>query len=148
MPETTKLIDEMAEDIFALFRVIASARSRGQTGSSDLSESEFVTLDILSKEGPITIGAVQKRVGVAPAQMSRVVRALEVEGGRGFVECKINPDDRRCVNLSLTDAGRKAFVAFRHSRLSSFRTILEALEPADRGEFMRMLKCIGDAFTP
>ncbi len=138
----------MAEEVFGLFKVIAAARSRKQTGSTDLSETEFVTLDVLTKEGPLTIGEVQKRVGVAPAQMSRVVRALEVEGGRGFVECKINPKDRRRVNLTLTDAGANAFASFRHSRLSSFHTILGALEPTDRTEFMRMLKLIGDAFTP
>ncbi len=137
----------MAEEVFGLFKVIASARSRKQTGTSDLSETEFLTLDVLSKEGPLTIGEVQKRVGVAPAQMSRVVRALEEESGRGFVDCKINPKDRRRVNLSLTEAGKKAFAAFRHSRLSSFRTVLGALEPDDRKEFMRMLKLIGDAFS-
>lgn len=148
MPESTQQqMDMMAEEVFGLFKVVATARSRKQTGGSDLSETEFLTLDVLTKEGPLTIGEVQKRVGVAPAQMSRVVRALEVEGGRGFVECKINPNDRRRVNLALTDSGNKAYAAFRRSRLSSFLTVLGALDPDDRVEFMRMLKRIGDAFA-
>jgi len=136
----------MAEEIFALFKVVAAARSRRPASSSDLSETEFLALDALAKDGPLTIGEVQKRIGVVPAQMSRIVRSLEVEGGRGYVKCKINPKDRRRIDVSLTDSGRRALAAFRHGRLASFYTVLEALDPADRTEFMRMLKCIRDAF--
>ncbi len=136
----------MVEEIFALFKVIAAARSRRPSSSSDLSETEFLAMDVLAKDGPLTIGEVQKRIGVVPAQMSRIVRSLEVEGGRGFVECKINPKDRRRIDVSLTDSGNKALGAFRQGRLASFYTVLEALDPADRTEFMRMLRCIRDTF--
>ena len=146
MPESRKLLDQMVEEIFALFKVIAAARSRRPSSSSDLSETEFLALDVLAKDGPLTIGEVQKRIGVVPAQMSRVIRSLEVEGGRGYVECKINPKDRRRIDVSLTDSGTKALGAFRQARLASFYIVLEALDPADRTEFMRMLKCIHNAF--
>lgn len=146
MPESRKLLDQMAEEIFALFKVVASARLRRPSGSSDLSETEFLALDALAKDGSLTIGEVQKRIGVVPAQMSRIIRSLEVEGGRGYVECKINPKDRRRINVSLTDSGTKVLNAFRHARLASFYTVLEALDPSDRTEFMRMLKRIRDAF--
>jgi len=146
MPESRKMLDAMAEEIFALFKVIATARSRRPASASDLSETEFLALDVLAKDGPLTIGEVQKRIGVVPAQMSRIVRSLEVEGGRGFVECKINHKDRRRIDVSLTDSGKRALNAFRQARLSSFYTALEALKPTDRCEFMRMLKGIRDAF--
>ena len=146
MPETQRILDHMVEEIFGLFKVIAAARSRRPSNSSDLSETEFLALDVLAKDGPLTIGEVQKLIGVVPAQVSRVVRSLEVEGGRGFVECKINPKDRRRIDVSLTESGKKALGAFRQARLASFYVVLEALDPSDRTEFMRMLKCIRDAF--
>lgn len=146
MPTSESQLDEMVEEIFTVFKVIAAARSRRPSGSADLPEAEFLTLDVLSKDGPLTIGEVQKRIGVVPAQMSRIVRSLETEGGRGYVECRINAKDRRRIDISLTDAGEKAHSAFRNARMGSFYTVLEALDPDDRVEFMRMLRQIQEAF--
>lgn len=137
----------MAQEIFELYLLVAIARSRRPTGPDDLSETEFLTLDILSKEQPLTIGEVQKRIGVLPAQMSRIVRALEEQGGRGYVECKINPDDRRRIDISLTGAGRVAYEKFRTARLSSMYEVLAVLGPDDRKHFMRTLRQIREAFA-
>jgi DNA-binding MarR family transcriptional regulator len=137
----------MAEEVFELSQIIAASRSRKQGSALDLSETEFLALDALAKEEPLTIGDVQKRVGVVPAQMSRVVRSLEREGGRGYVDCRINPDDRRCVDLWLTKEGREAYTAYRAARLASMKQFLTVLEPADRPEFMRMLSVIRLAFS-
>ena len=95
----------------------------------------------------MTIGDAQKRIGVVPAQMSRIVRSLEEQGGRGYVECSINPQDRRRVDISLTDAGRQAHEKFRTVRLASMYATLQALAPEDRLEFMRMLRQIRAAFA-
>ena len=146
MPESKKTMDAMATEIYELYRLIALARSRRPAGSDDLSETEFVTLDLLSREGPMTIGEVQKRVGVVPAQMSRIVRALEVQGGKGYVECNINPQDRRRVDVSLTDAGREAYEKYRAARLNTMYETLSALAPKDRLDFMRMMRQLHKAF--
>ena len=118
MPESQQTMDMMAEEVFELTKLVYAARSRRPSGPDDLSETEFLTLDLLFKEQPLTIGEVQKRIAVVPAQMSRVVRALEEQGGRGYVECKINPQDRRCVDVYLTPAGTKAHTPLR-CRLAS-----------------------------
>ncbi len=146
MPDSQETLDKMAGEIFELYRLVAIARSRRPSGSDDLSETEFLTLDLLAKEQPRTIGEVQKQIGVLPAQMSRIVRALEDEDGRGYVECKINPRDRRRINISLTDAGRKAYETYRTVRLGSMQQILRVLPPNDRMHFMRILGQIRDAF--
>ena len=147
MPESKETLDAMAAEIFELFHLVAVARSRRPAGPDDLSETEYLTLDLLAKEQPMTIGDAQKRIGVVPAQMSRIVRSLEEQGGRGYVECSINPQDRRRVDISLTDAGRQAYEKFRTVRLTSMYTTLQALVPKDRLEFMRMLRQIRAAFA-
>ncbi|MCH7591988.1 MAG: MarR family transcriptional regulator [Planctomycetes bacterium] len=147
MPDSQQTLDKMAAEIFELYRLIALARSRRPSGPDDLSEAEFLTLDLLTKQQPRTIGEIQKEIGVLPAQMSRIVRALEEQGGRGYVECKINARDRRRIDVSLTEGGAKAYDTYRSARLGSMYEILRVLPPNDRIEFMRMLGQIRDAFA-
>ena len=147
MPDSQETLNKMAMEIFELYRLIAIARSRHPSGPDDLSETEFLTLDLLTKEQPRTIGEVQKQIGVLPAQMSRVIRALEEQGGRGYVECAINPQDRRRIDVSLTKRGQEAYDRYRTARLSSMYEILSVLIPQDRLHFMRMLRVIRDAFA-
>jgi len=142
MPDSQETLDQMASEIFDLYVMIAIARSRAPQGPDDLSEAEFLTLDVLSKDEPLTIGDVQRRIGVLPAQMSRIVRALEKQGGRGYVECKINPQDRRRVDIALTERGRSAREAYRNARLQSMYQILAILPPDDRVHFMRIMRLI------
>lgn len=139
-------LEQMGVEIFELYRIVAIARSRRPLGPDDLSETEFLTLDLLCKEEPLTIGEIQKRIGVVPAQMSRIVRALEEQGGRGYIECSINPEDRRKVDLTLTESGRRAHDKYRSARLESIADILRILSPQDRGDFIRILHQIRQAF--
>jgi len=136
----------MAGEIFELYRLIAIARSRQPAGHDDLSETEFLTLDALSKQQPLTIGEVQKQIGVVPAQMSRIVRSLEQQGGKGYIMCAINPEDRRRIDLELTNNGKEAYEQYRTNRLASIYTILTSLPPEDRLHFMRILGQIRKAF--
>ena len=146
MPESRATLNAMAEEIFELYRVIAFVRSRQPSGPDDLSETEFLTLDILSKDQPLTIGEIQKRIGVVPAQMSRIVRALEEHGGRGYVVCNINAEDRRRVNVSLTKRGASAHEKYKVARLESMHAVLDVLKPDDRTHFMRILRAIRERF--
>ncbi len=144
MTDESRLL-AMAEEIFDL-SVLASLR-RSSTRSAktpDVSETEFLTLDILAKHEPITIGEIQKKVGVVPAQMSRIVRTLEDTGGKGFVHCSINPEDRRRVDLTLTDDGKKIYESYRSERLKSTVDVLKALSADDQEHFLRILRKIRD----
>jgi DNA-binding MarR family transcriptional regulator len=136
----------MTAEIFELYRLVAIARSRRPSTPDDLSEAEFLALDSLAKEEALTIGDVQKRIGVLPAQMSRIIRALEEQGGRGYVECSINPKDRRRVDVSLTSAGKAAHERYRSIRLRSMYEALAVLSAEDRAYFMRILRQIRAAF--
>ena len=140
MPDSEATLNTMAAEIFKLYQLIATVRSRRPSGSDEPSETEFLTLDALSKEQPLTIGEVQKRVGVLPAQMSRIVRSLEKEGGKGFVECRINAKDRRRIDVSLTKEGRAAYESFRGARLESMRQIVSIVPPEDRSHMMRIVR--------
>jgi DNA-binding MarR family transcriptional regulator len=142
-------LEDLAEEIFELSTMGSSLRSRSRAGTagSQLTETEFLALDTLAKQEPLTVGAIQKGVGVLPAQMSRIVRALEDKDGGPYISCVINPDDRRRIDVSLTQAGRKAHQAYREARLGLTKEILRELSVTDREEFMRLLRMMRESVS-
>ncbi len=133
-------IEAMAEEVFELSNASSIARARG-AGSTELSESEYSALDVLLKDQPLTVGEIQKRIAVQPAQMSRILRSLE-NRPKSYVECRINAQDRRCVDVTVTAAGKAAHRQFRKIRLGFTAQILANLPPDDRVQFMRIMRKI------
>jgi DNA-binding MarR family transcriptional regulator len=143
-PASRKQLEALAEEIFALTNLTSRARAQARKGGAVevLTETETLTLGLLSKQDEMTVGEIQKRIGVLPAQMSRIVRALEDKGGTPFIACNINPDDRRKINVTITPDGRKAFEQYRAARMESILGILSILDGNEREEFMRILRKI------
>ena len=91
--EQAKILKEFVEEIFELSKDVWASQSRAKAkNQAEITETEFLTLDLLSKSQPLTVGRIQKHIGVLPAQMSRIVRSLENKGDEPLIECKINPD--------------------------------------------------------
>jgi len=144
-PASRKQLEDLAEEIFALSNLASRARARDRGSAVEsLTETEHLTLDLLARHGAMTVGQIQKTIGVLPAQMSRIIRALEDKSGATFIRCAINPEDRRKIDVSLTSDGQKALSGYRNARISSILNILTILEPAERDEFMRILRKIQD----
>ena len=130
MPRTT----ELAEHIFALSKRSWIAVSKQTAG---LSETEFLSLDVLAELGRSNVGQIQKRVGVLPAQMSRLLRRLETAG---FIRCQINRQDKRKIDVLITPAGRRAHAAYRQAKLTPIIAALERLTPEERAQFMELIQ--------
>ena len=149
MRERTKMSDfspnaeleSMAEVVFDLSNLSSALRSRVSAAASEFSETEYLAVDALAKDQPLTVGDIQKRIGVQPAQMSRILRSLE-NRPKSFVECRINAQDRRRVDVTLTAAGKSAHQDYRKARLGFATEVLANLPPEDRVQFMRILRSI------
>ena len=140
-------VEAMADQIFALTRLtwmsnLKLKKARGE----ELSNTEFLALDLLGRDGSMTVGQLQRRIGILPAQMSRVIKALETRFPKTLVNCAINPADKRKIDLTLTDAGRRALAAFKKSRLSNIAGALQMLTEADRLDFMRIVGLLRSSF--
>ena len=141
-------IRRQAEAIFELTKMSWARRdSIKRRGEFDLSETEFLTLDLLSKRGSMTVGELQRAIGVLPAQMSRIIRSLESKLSKPMVHCEINPDDRRKVDVSLTEMGTKAHATYSETRLAMSISALQDLSDQDRQEFMRILGVMRESFA-
>jgi len=143
-PEKRKQLEELAQEVFELSKLGSLARARSRKdGVEVLSETENLTLELLTKREVMTVGEIQKSIGVLPAQMSRVIRSLEDKGGSAFISCAINPEDRRKIDVSITPEGLAAFEAYRSARLGMSMKVLAVLTLKEREDFRRILRKLG-----
>ncbi|MEI8196556.1 MAG: MarR family transcriptional regulator [Phycisphaerae bacterium] len=133
-------LQAMAEEIFALTVMAWRDRlaSRGGGAANELSESQFLTLDLLHRHATLTVGEIQRAIGVLPAQMSRIIRSLETSFDKPLIRCELNQQDKRKIDVALTAPGRKIYDEFRSSRLGETQKILSGLPESDRADFVRI----------
>lgn len=70
---------------------------------ADVRPGEFTVMWIVAANPGIRQGALARTLSIKPAHMTKLIERL-VRGG--FVRREVPPEDRRSVQLSLTDAGR------------------------------------------
>jgi len=131
-------LEQMAEEIFAL--TVMGWRERiSKQHSAELSESQFLTVDTLVHAADtLTVGDIQRAIGVLPAQMSRIIRSLESGFDKALIRCELNRTDKRKIDVKLLPEGRKVYDDFRRVRLSKTVEILKNLPEQDRREFVRI----------
>ena len=140
-------IKQLALQIFDLTRRTWFESQREKfKGGYDLSESEFLALDALEDAESMSVGQLRKHVGVLPAQMSRILKALEQRYDEKLVICSINPDDKRKIDVSITPKGRRAVDAYRRSKLKASVDALDSLTDRDLASLSAILEKIGRAF--
>jgi DNA-binding MarR family transcriptional regulator len=105
----------------------------------DLTDPEFVALDTLSERGTCTVGEIQQVLDVRPAQMSRIVRSLESKGDKSLITCAINPKDKRKINVTITDQGRKACEDYKSRWVSTNIKLLQGLNETEQTELGRLV---------
>jgi len=108
-------------------------------GGFDLSESEFLALDALEGLVSLSVGDLRRRVGVLPAQMSRIIKALEQRYDEKLVLCSINPKDKRKIDVAISPRGRRAVEAYRRAKIARSIESLEALSDEDLEAFIGIL---------
>ena len=133
-------LELMAEEIFGL--TVLSWRQRvasRQHGVPELSESQYLTLETLVQAHRVlTVGEIQRAIGVLPAQMSRIIRSLESGFEKPLIKCELNQSDKRKIDVKLTSDGTRSYDEFRKVRLAKTVEILKNLAERDRLEFVRI----------
>ena len=97
--------EELAHNLFDVVTQFCLAVPRGRRRSGDLKEVEFLTLSLLHQHQTLIVGEIQRQLGILPAQMSRIIRALETRE-RPLIACRINSQARSIASgpLSLTSS--------------------------------------------
>jgi DNA-binding MarR family transcriptional regulator len=130
--------EEMALDLFELVTQLGLTAPRGRRRAEGLKEVEYLTLAALQDRGTMIVGDIQRLLGVLPAQMSRIIRALESRPA-SLVACRINPRDKRKVDVCLTDFGRKALLDYQLARVGRIAALLRDLPDEDQERLSHVL---------
>jgi DNA-binding MarR family transcriptional regulator len=140
-------VEELAHALFDLATRFALTAPRPRRRAGDLKDVEFLTLATLQHHDTLIVGDIQRMLGVLPAQMSRVIRSLE-NRERPLIACRINPHDKRKVDVSLTPEGLAALQEYRAARVRSIAALLGKLGEDDLESLQRLLDKLHDAVPP
>jgi DNA-binding MarR family transcriptional regulator len=118
----------LANDLsLAVLRLARQLRFRRP--DSPVSLSQLSALATLSKEGPMTPGALAVRERVRPPSMTRVVASL---AELGFVDRCAHPDDGRQVLVSVSSTGADLIEVERRASREWLQQRLAELSPDER----------------
>ena len=137
-------LQELALQMFELTRRTWFESQREKLkGGYDLSESEFLALDTLEHIPFMSVGELRRHVGVLPAQMSRVLKALEQRYDEKLVVCSINHTDKRKIDVAITPRGRRAVQAYRRGKIGASIRAMQSLTDRDLTNLATILRKIG-----
>jgi DNA-binding MarR family transcriptional regulator len=139
-------LEGLAQGVFDLVTQFCLALPRSRRRAGDLKEVEFLTLSILHRHETLIVGEIQRLLGVLPAQMSRIIRALEMRD-RPLIACRINPQDKRKIDVALTPDGAAAFQEYQTARVHSIAALLGRLPEEDLDDLQRLLVKVNDVVS-
>ena len=138
-------LEETARDLFEVVTQIGLTAPRGRRRTGDLREVEFLTLAILQERGTMIVGDIQRILGVLPAQMSRIIRSLETRE-TPLITCRINPIDKRKINVCLTAAGTKALHDYQAQRTDRLVELIRDLPEDEQEDLNRLVDKLHSLF--
>ena len=103
----------------------------------EVTRPQYSVLRLLLEEGRLTANALSGHMGVTPGNLTGVIDRLEAAG---LVERQRDPQDRRCVTLSLTAAGEAKARAIVPSTRRLVEGLFAALDAEELAAFGRSLK--------
>lgn len=104
-------------------------RLRAQRAIDTMSDGQYAVLVTLKLRGPHTLSELAERERVSAPSMNRTVNCLEESG---YLERTPDTEDRRKVNLTLTDEGLTVVAETTRRRDEWLEEVLISLTPEQR----------------
>ena len=142
MDDIARTQPALALEAFAPYRLAVAAHTVSRALSSiytkefGLSVPEWRVLANLGRFGPLNAGELAERSSMEKPKVTRALQRLEA---RGLTQRAIVSADRRQVRLTLTRRGRLLFRQIAALALEWEAELLDALAPAERTAFDRIL---------
>jgi DNA-binding MarR family transcriptional regulator len=139
------LAGELARSWFELGRRMWSRRQTAllRPALPSLSPGQVQALMLLGELEQPRMGDLAAALGLDESTVTRLVDRLEQFGLAGRSH---SSTDRRAHVVSLTTEGREVLATIQEQRQRLFGEILEALEPAEQAELVRLTEKVVDAW--
>ncbi len=119
---------------------IFSKLSNADIACSGLTLPQFGVLEALYHKGPMTIGALCKKMLVSGGNMTVVVDNLERDG---YAERKPKAEDRRAIEISLTPSGKALLKKIFPKHAEHIADVASVLTQNEQSELAGLLKKLG-----
>ena len=144
---TTVKVSRMAERLLSLesflpyqINVLASRLSRQLARvygeRFGISIAEWRVIAHLASEDKISVREIVQRVDMDKSKVSRAATNLEANG---IIEKKVDPADRRLIEMQLTRKGKRLFAQIEPLALEFQNAVLEALSERERKQFRKSI---------
>jgi DNA-binding MarR family transcriptional regulator len=134
--------EEPEESLAEAFRGVAR-QLRHQTQRTlapwDVTPAQARALGVLTRHGPMRLGALSEYLRIAPRSATEVVDALE---DARLVERRPDPDDRRATLVAPTGRGEEVAAGIRAARAAEAEEFFARLDEADRASLARILRTL------
>lgn len=134
--------EEPEESLAEAFRGVAR-QLRHQTQRTlapwDVTPSQARALGVLTRHGPMRLGALSDYLRIVPRSATEVIDALEEAR---LVERRSDPDDRRAILVALTSRGDEVAAGIRAARAAEAEGFFARLEETDRASLARILRTL------
>ena len=107
--------------------------------AAELTSGQLRLLFKLSRQGPTSMSGIGEWLGTSLSSVTGTVERLE---RHGLVERRHGADDRRIVEVHLSDRGRELVADILGIRLESIRRLLGVLDPDELRDLDRLLRLI------
>lgn len=144
-PKAMRLMDELVFVSRSLFHI--REQSIDEAGLSFAQYQVLMHLFIaeqMGNHGELNPSEISERQGVSRNTMSSFIRNLEDEG---LVERRLDPNDRRRFNISLTENGRSLVSQYMHDHLDTVGHCFSALASDEQDTLLHLLQKLGTHVT-
>jgi DNA-binding MarR family transcriptional regulator len=134
--------EEPEESLAEAFRGVAR-QPRHQTHRAlapwDVTPAQAGALGVLTRHGPMRLGALSEYLRIAPRSATEVVDALEEAR---LVERRPDPADGRATLVAPTGRGEEVAAKIRAARAAEAEGFFARLDEADRASLARILRIL------
>ena len=110
----------------------------------ELTFSQYITLKKLA-DGTAGVTDLARAAEVNPGAMTRLLDKLEA---RGLISRVADPDDRRAINIHLTDAGLVIWQDINQCGMRVRERAMHGMSEADREQLTQLLTRVRDNLSP
>ncbi len=128
MPTGNDSVSKLADLIFTL-RQKCALKDHYVVRRTGISPAEYNCLIQFFGAGTIGMKELGERLDITPGGVTRIITGLEE---KGIVERRIDAEDRRGINVTLTRQGERIVGGLRDTSLALHSEIIERIDPTSR----------------